>query len=120
MLEAALTWYKKFKGDLESIGFVFNPYAVCVANKMVNGKQHTIRFHVDDILGRHVDLKVNDEFLKWLNETYGGHRLVVGNRLKRKIHGRKKNLVRTANDKRIASRKVESCQTKVRTKRMKM
>ena len=71
MLEAALTWYKKFKKDLESIGFIFNPYDVCVANRMVNGKQHTIRFHVDDILSSHVDLKVNDEFLKWLNKTYG-------------------------------------------------
>ena len=83
MLEAALTWYKKFKKDLESIGFIFNPYDVCVANRMVNGKQHTIRFHVDDILSSHVDPRVNDEFLKWLNKTYGEHGQVKASRGKK-------------------------------------
>ena len=38
---------------------------------MVNGLQHTIRFHVDDLLSSHMDPKVNDEFLKWLNREYG-------------------------------------------------
>ena len=38
---------------------------------MVNGKQQTIRFHVDDLLSSHVDPKVNDDFLKWMNDTYG-------------------------------------------------
>ena len=41
MLVAALLWYKKFCADLESIGFKFNPYDPCVANRIVNGKQHT-------------------------------------------------------------------------------
>ena len=29
MLVSALLWYKKFKKDLESIGFIFNPYDAC-------------------------------------------------------------------------------------------
>ena len=36
----------------------------------MNVKQHTIRFHVDDVLSSHVDSNVNDQFLKWLNEMY--------------------------------------------------
>ena len=71
MLVASLLWYKKFKGDMETEGFKFNPYDPCVANKKVHGKQHTIRFHVDDLMSSHVDTKVNDKFLKRLNKLYG-------------------------------------------------
>ena len=42
MLEAALMWYKKFRTDLEGIGFVFNPYDPCIAQRTVRGKQHLI------------------------------------------------------------------------------
>jgi hypothetical protein len=34
MLVASLLWYKKFRGDLEQIGFHFNDYDPCVANRM--------------------------------------------------------------------------------------
>ena len=73
MLIAALLWYKRFKSDLEKEHFKFNPYDPCVANKMVNHKQHTIRFHVDDLMCSHVDTQVNNKFLKWLNHMYGKH-----------------------------------------------
>ena len=71
MLQAALLWYKKLRKDLEEIGYVFNSYDPCVANKMINGKQMTVRFHVDDMMMSHVDSRVNDNFLKWLNSKYG-------------------------------------------------
>ena len=71
MLVASLLWYEKFCKDLEGFGFEFNPYDPCVANKMVNGNQHTIRFHVDDVMSSHMDPKVNDEFHDWLNQNYG-------------------------------------------------
>ena len=29
-----------------------------------------MRYHVDDLMGSHVDPKVNDKFLKWLDELY--------------------------------------------------
>ena len=32
MLIVALLWYKMFRSDLESIGFIFNNYDTCVAN----------------------------------------------------------------------------------------
>ena len=84
MLIAAMLWYKKFQGDLEKEGYVFNPYDACVANKMINKKQHTIRFHVDDLMASHVDPKVNDKFLKWLNRMYGKYGEVKATR--GKIH----------------------------------
>ena len=52
---------------------MFNPHGACVANKTVNKKQQTIRFHVDDVMSSHVDAKVNDDFKKWLNEMCGKH-----------------------------------------------
>jgi hypothetical protein len=56
MLIAALLWYKRFRTDLQKEQeFVFNPYDACIANKIVDGKQQTIRFHVDDVKSSHVD-----------------------------------------------------------------
>ena len=80
MLIAALLWYKKFRSELESVGFEFNNYDACVGNRIVKGKQQTVRFHVDDLMSSHVDSKVNDEFLKWLNEMYGEHGEVTATR----------------------------------------
>ena len=80
MLVAALLWHSLFKKDLEGIGFKFNPCDPCVANRMVEGKQHTIRFHVDDLMSSHVDPEVNDRFLVWLNKMYGHHGKVVATR----------------------------------------
>ena len=71
MLEASLLWYRKFCQDLEQIGFKFNVYDPCVASKMVDGKQHLIRFHVDNVLSSHVNEKVNDQFAEWAQKTYG-------------------------------------------------
>ena len=73
MIQASLLWHKKFRKDLESIGFKFNPYDPCVANRKVQGKQHTVLFHVDDGKSSCKIKKVNDDFLDWLNETYGGY-----------------------------------------------
>ena len=46
MLQAALLWYSKFREDLESKRFKFNPYN---RHKLEVGGQHTIIFHVDDL-----------------------------------------------------------------------
>ena len=45
MLEAPMLFYKKLRGDLEAIGFAFNPYEPCVCNRIIRGSQHTVRFH---------------------------------------------------------------------------
>ena len=46
MLESALLWHRKFRGDLEQIGFTFNACDACMANRSANRKTHTVRFHV--------------------------------------------------------------------------
>jgi hypothetical protein len=71
MLQSALLFYKKLVKDLAQIGFETNPYDPCIANRQVNGKQHTVTWHVDDLKSSHVDPQVNDDFLKWLEKTYG-------------------------------------------------
>jgi hypothetical protein len=44
----SLLYYLKFVKSLTDIDFVINPYDPCVANKMIEGDQVTICFHVDD------------------------------------------------------------------------
>ena len=68
MLMSGLLFYRKFRASIKKIGYKVNPYDPCVANKMINGKQHTITWHVDDLKSSHVDSKVNDEFHKWLQK----------------------------------------------------
>jgi hypothetical protein len=58
---AALLYYKKFATSLKSKGFKLNPYNPCVANKIIEGKQITVCFHVDDCKLSHEHPKVIDE-----------------------------------------------------------
>ena len=53
LLRNALLFYNKLVADLESNGFVLNPYDLCVANKVVNRKQMTVCWHVDDLKVSH-------------------------------------------------------------------
>jgi hypothetical protein len=71
MLRSALLFYRKFVGDLEGDGYVINPYDPCVANKIINGKQCTVGWHVDDLKVSHVDPQVLTNFGKWLELKYG-------------------------------------------------
>jgi hypothetical protein len=81
MLISSILYYKKFRKDIESIGFEVNPYDICVANRKVNGKQQIVTWHVDDLKSSHVDSRVNDNFAQWCETTYGsddlGHVKVV-------------------------------------------
>jgi hypothetical protein len=81
MMIASILYYKKFRKDIESIGFEVNPYNICVANRQVNGKQHTVTWHVDDLKSSHEDSRVNDDFEAWCEKMYGsdqvGHVKVV-------------------------------------------
>jgi hypothetical protein len=70
MLQSSLLYYKKFRKDIEEIGFKVNPYDPCVANRTVKEKQQTVTWHVDDLKSSHVDPTVNDEFHTWLQKKY--------------------------------------------------
>lgn len=58
ILILAMLWYKKFQGDLKEQKCIFSPYYLCVANRIVRRKQHSIRFHVDGIMSNHKDKRV--------------------------------------------------------------
>jgi hypothetical protein len=47
-----------------------NPYNRCVWNKMIEKKQITICFHVDDCKVSHKLARVVDEAIKWLRRDY--------------------------------------------------
>jgi Reverse transcriptase (RNA-dependent DNA polymerase) len=70
-LKAALLFWKLLSNKLISWGFVINPYDWCVANKMIDGKQCTIGWHVDDLKISHVDPKVNDIIIGLINNEFG-------------------------------------------------
>ena len=71
MLEASLLWYRKFRKELEEFGFKFNDYDPCMANRVKRKNQHTICFHVNDVMSSHVNPKVNNELGEWAQQKYG-------------------------------------------------
>jgi hypothetical protein len=67
---ASLLYYRKFTKSLIGRGFELNPYDPCVANKIIEGKQMTICFHVDDCKLSHHNPKVMDKTISWLRKEY--------------------------------------------------
>jgi hypothetical protein len=65
-------------------GFEVNPYDACVANKMINGKQCTILWHVDDLKISHVDEDVVTDVISKLSAEFGKEAPLTINR--GKIH----------------------------------
>ena len=61
----------KLCGILEVNGFQPNPFEPCWYNKMVNGHQLSVIFHVDDLKVSHKDPKVVDDFFQLLDSEYG-------------------------------------------------
>ena len=61
---ASLQYYRRFVKDIRKIGFVLNPYDPCTANRIVNGLQHTIVWHVDDIKSSHQNKEGNELMAK--------------------------------------------------------
>ena len=60
-----------YSTTLEKHGFKINPYDRCVANKVINGKQCTIVFYVDDNKISHVDPEVVTSVLTLLKQHFG-------------------------------------------------
>jgi hypothetical protein len=57
-----------------------NPYDIFVA------KQHTVKWHVDDLKSIHVDPMVNDKFQVWCRKVYGSDALGHVKVVRGKIH----------------------------------
>ena len=71
MMKSALLFYRKLIKELKEMGFEINPYDPCVANKCVDGKQMTVRWHVDDSMISHVNQYKILKFVKCIKDTYG-------------------------------------------------
>jgi hypothetical protein len=67
---AGLLYYEKFTDSLKEHRYKMNPYDACVWNKMIEGKQCTICFHVDDCKISHVSEKVVNQTIEWLRKDY--------------------------------------------------
>ena len=70
MLKSALWFYEKLRDDIEADGFTINEYDPCVANKMVNGNQMTVTWHVDDLKVSHREQAEIDKFSQFLRDKY--------------------------------------------------
>ena len=70
-LESALLWYELYSTTLTKLGFKINDYDRCVANKIINGKQCTIVFYVDDNKISHQDPQVVTDVIKEISNHFG-------------------------------------------------
>ena len=70
-IESALLWYELFSSTLQDMGFKINPYDRCVANMMVDGKQCTIVWYVDDNKVSHMDPKVVTGVMDEVEKHFG-------------------------------------------------
>ena len=61
---ARLFWQKLSKQLIDEWGFTPNKYDVCVVNKMINGQQMTVVWHVDDLKVSHVDATEVEKFVQ--------------------------------------------------------
>jgi hypothetical protein len=71
MLRAVLLFWKLLSSKLILWEFTINPYDWCVANKIIDGKQCTVLWYVDDLKISHVSEDVNTEIIKRINDGFG-------------------------------------------------
>ena len=79
LLQSALLFYQKLRGELKDYGFEVNPYDPCVANKVVNGSQMTVTWDVNNLKVSHNNYHEVTKFLMYLGDWYG-NRITAVNR----------------------------------------
>ena len=70
-LRAALLFWQRLSSQLMEWGFEPNPYDPCVVNKIINGTQCTILWHVDDLKISHIDPDVVTEVINLVEGEFG-------------------------------------------------
>jgi hypothetical protein len=78
-LRSALLWYELYTSKLQGMGFELNPYDMCVANKMINDKQCTIGYYVDDNIATHVEDDVLSDIIEVVKTEVGAITVSRGN-----------------------------------------
>ena len=79
-IKAARLFWENLSAQLKTMGFIINDYDMCVANKMIDGKQCTICWHVDDLKMSHESQDVLEDIVKQLETKYGAMTITRGNR----------------------------------------
>jgi hypothetical protein len=69
--KSSYTLREKLSCQLQEWGFTINPYSACVANKIIDGHQCTILWHVNDLKISHVKPSVISDTLSQLEKAYG-------------------------------------------------
>ncbi len=69
-MKSALLFYRKLVSELQEMGFEINHYSPCVVNKMVNGTQMTIRWHVDDLMISHLSRDKIMKIVQGIKDIY--------------------------------------------------
>jgi len=70
-VQSALLWYELYSSTLQNMGFELNPCDMCVANAIIDGKQCTICWYVDDNKISHVNPKVVDDVIEQIEKKFG-------------------------------------------------
>ena len=70
-IKADLLWYNLYVTTLKDLSFEVNPYHRCVANVMINGKQCTLGWYLDDTKLSHMDPKIVNMILEKVTEQFG-------------------------------------------------
>ena len=78
-LRSALQFYRKLRKELEKYSFVIIPYDPCVSNRIINGRQMTVVWHVDNIKIPHKDPKEVTKLINYLEYFYGEMTVSIGN-----------------------------------------
>jgi hypothetical protein len=71
IMESALLFYRKLIKELKEMDFEINPYDPCVANKVVDRTQMTVRMHLDDMMISHVSQCEILKFVRHIKDIYG-------------------------------------------------
>ena len=70
-IQSSLLWYELYTETLMKEGFVLNSYDKCIATKVINGKQCTLGFYVDDNKLSHVEEGVVEEIWTLISKHFG-------------------------------------------------
>ena len=71
-LRATWLFWEKLKAKLvNDWGFMPNRYDSCMVNKMVDGRQLTVAWHVDDLIVSHEKKEVLDDFIGMMQIEFG-------------------------------------------------
>ena len=70
-LRAARLFWEKLTAVIKSWGYTINLYDACVANKMIDGSQCTITWHIDDLKISHKKKTVVDAVIQQIKDTFG-------------------------------------------------